>query len=75
MIEIVNKKDCCGCHACYNICPQDCISMNEDIEGFKYPSVDTSKCINCNLCVKVCPIINSVDKKSTVLPKIGRAHV
>lgn len=58
MITINDKKDCMGCHACSNICPQSCISMESDIEGFWYPKVDYDKCIECELCVKVCPIIN-----------------
>ena len=58
MIEIKDKKDCCGCWACENVCPKQCISMNEDNEGFRYPTVDKDKCINCHLCEKVCPIIN-----------------
>lgn len=63
MIEIQNKADCCGCTACYNICPKNCISMQYDNEGFRYPIVDTNKCINCNLCVKVCPIINHTNQE------------
>lgn len=58
MIEIKTKKDCCGCYACYNICPKECITMESDNEGFWYPKIDKNKCINCNLCEKVCPIIN-----------------
>lgn len=57
-LKIEDKKDCMGCHACSNICPQDCISMDIDNEGFWYPKVDYDKCIKCNQCVKVCPIIN-----------------
>lgn len=58
MIEIKDKKDCCGCWACNDICPVKCITMIEDNEGFRYPTVDKDKCINCHLCEKVCPIIN-----------------
>lgn len=62
MIEIKTKKDCCGCYACYNICPKECITMESDNEGFWYPKIDKNKCINCNLCEKVCPIINPVKR-------------
>lgn len=65
MIEIKNKKDCCGCYACYNICPKECITMESDNEGFWYPNIDKNKCINCNLCKKVCPIINSVKRNDS----------
>lgn len=59
MIKIIKKQDCCGCHACYNICPHGCIKMLADSEGFLYPFVDVSKCVDCSLCERVCPIINS----------------
>lgn len=58
MINIENKKDCTGCYACANICPKNCISMDRDIEGFRYPIINKSKCIECNLCEKVCPLIH-----------------
>lgn len=32
--------------------------MHEDEQGFLYPKVDSSKCVNCELCEKVCPVIN-----------------
>lgn len=65
MIKIKDKEDCCGCYACYNICPKQCITMKIDNEGFWYPNIDKSKCINCNLCEKVCPIINPVKRNDS----------
>ena len=59
MIEITNKTKCCGCHACYNVCPKGAIKMQQDEKGFKYPVIDKEKCINCGLCTKVCPILNN----------------
>lgn len=58
MINIIDKVNCCGCSACANACPKNCITMTEDSEGFLYPAVDKQLCINCGLCEKVCPIIN-----------------
>ena len=37
------KEECCGCTACYAICPQEAISMVEDEEGFEYPQIDENK--------------------------------
>ena len=34
------REDCCGCTACYAICPKDAITMIEDEEGFEYPQID-----------------------------------
>lgn len=63
MLEIKDKSKCCGCEACANICPKKCISMKEDIEGFRYPNINKEKCINCGACNKVCPILNEVKKE------------
>lgn len=48
------KEECCGCTACYAICPKEAISMVEDEEGFLYPAVDAGKCIRCYKCLSVC---------------------
>lgn len=63
MIQVKNKEECCGCSACFNICPQHCIYMKPDKEGFLYPDVDEERCVNCNLCVKACPILNPVRRE------------
>lgn len=49
------KEECCGCSACYSICPHLAISMIADEEGFEYPHIDKALCICCYLCKKVCP--------------------
>lgn len=59
MIEITEKKNCCGCWACSSACPKQCIGMEEDGEGFRYPVVDKEHCIDCGLCEKVCPVLNA----------------
>lgn len=57
MKEILkDKKDCCGCNACMEICPVRAITMREDGEGFSYPKVHKKKCINCGKCRAVCPM-------------------
>lgn len=48
-------EECCGCCACFAICPQEVITMVTDKEGFEYPQVDADKCIRCYKCLKVCP--------------------
>jgi len=67
MITITDKTNCCGCQACANICPKQCISMRPDEEGFLYPHVDTNACINCGLCERICPILH----KPQTYPVLG----
>lgn len=63
MINVSEKEKCCGCSACAMICPQRCIDMTPDDEGFRYPAVDEVKCINCDLCERVCPILNPIKEE------------
>lgn len=58
MIDIKDKSKCCGCEACVQRCPKQCIALNEDCEGIRYPRVNLSLCINCGLCEKVCPVLH-----------------
>lgn len=55
MINTLPRQNCCGCESCIQICPKQCISLNEDKEGFRYPKINLTNCIQCNLCEKVCP--------------------
>lgn len=57
-IKINNKSECSGCSACSQICPQKCISMEYDSEGFLYPKINEENCTNCRLCKKTCPVKN-----------------
>ncbi len=50
------KAECCGCTACYAVCPKKAITMQEDKEGFLYPAIDQDKCIGCKQCLRVCPL-------------------
>ena len=56
------KEECCGCTACYAVCPKEAIFMIEDEEGFEYPQIDGNKCVRCYQCLKVCPMkIQKID--------------
>ena len=62
----MEKTKCCGCRACEQICPKECIKMEYDEKGFMYPKIDRSKCIECGLCKKVCPMLNNEELKQTI---------
>lgn len=61
MIQIKDKSACCGCSACVQICPKQCIVLKEDKEGFLYPVVNQTLCIACGKCEKVCPELHPFD--------------
>ena len=57
IINRVSQEDCCGCSACVNICPKQCLELKEDKEGFLQVRLSKHNCIECGLCEKVCPIL------------------
>lgn len=58
MINISDPHDCCGCSACVQACPKQCILFEEDERGFRYPSVNMELCVDCGLCEQVCTCLN-----------------
>lgn len=74
MINITDKKNCCGCFACSQICPKQCIEMKPDEEGFFYPHVNEGICINCGLCEKVCPELDQNKLDNWKSPKVYEAY-
>lgn len=59
MENIIDVNLCCGCHACFNVCPTNAITMFSNDKGFLVPKIDQKKCINCKKCQKVCPILHT----------------
>lgn len=56
------KKECCNCTACINICPKHAIITTKDIYGFIYPIVKNQLCVQCGLCKEVCDFQKTSDK-------------
>ena len=75
-MDIITKKaDCCGCNACGDVCSHNAVSFKIDIEGFWYPEIDQTKCIDCGLCKDVCPVLckaNYIQRYAT--PKVFAAY-
>ena len=59
MIVVSDKSKCCGCTACVNACPVQCIVMRRDREeGFDYPVANPDRCVGCGKCDSVCLVKN-----------------
>lgn len=58
--EITSVDKCVGCALCESVCPKQCIEMRMSAEGFAYPYIDESNCIDCKACQKRCPVNNVV---------------
>lgn len=54
------RVNCSGCGSCAAACPQNCIAMEADAEGFRYPVIDSAKCVHCGACERACPMINQL---------------
>lgn len=59
------ESECCGCGACVEVCPTNCISFAENNETFLFPKIDRSKCVSCKKCENVCPFNKPRENKIT----------
>lgn len=55
MVERLEKAACSGCGACRAACPERCIEMRADEEGFLYPQAEPGLCTGCGECLRLCP--------------------
>ncbi len=58
MPQLADRASCTGCTACISVCPQKCITMSKDDNGFLYPIIEEKNCVSCGLCESTCPIIH-----------------
>lgn len=58
IVQFEEKKDCCGCAACMNICPTNAIHLKSDKSGFMFPIINHEWCIKCRKCIDVCAYQN-----------------
>lgn len=77
-VEAVNpeRDGCCGCFACYNVCPSSTICMNLTADGFYEPVVDAARCTGCGLCASLCPVLRQhrlVERDNMKAPSIYAA--
>lgn len=63
MIQIIDKRNCCGCSACEQACPKHAISIQPDKKGFSYPVINVENCVDCGLCEQACPILHEKDQR------------
>lgn len=74
-LDTGDKTECFGCEACVQICGKQAISMEEDAEGFRYPVIDMSSCINCGMCRNVCPHTHMPEKYDRDKYAFGGYHL
>lgn len=72
-MNLPSSELCCGCSACYAICPNSAITMKMDIEGFLQPTIDETLCIHCSLCEKVCPILHPREERESLVVYASKA--
>ena len=59
-VERIGKR-CTGCAACVSACPESCISFVRDEEGFPYPVIDRTSCVECGVCLGHCHLCSTPD--------------
>ena len=62
-MELCEHSKCTGCGTCSVVCTHKAISFKTDSLGFRYPEIDTLKCVDCGLCKARCPSISPVKRE------------
>lgn len=63
-MELCRSELCTGCAACASACPQGCIKMVPDAEGFLRPAIAEAQCVACGACRRVCPLLHPAEAGS-----------
>lgn len=50
MAAVVNLEECTGCGECVDVCPVECIALNDE-----KAVIDEEECTDCGVCVDTCP--------------------
>ncbi len=58
MQSFLSPQMCTGCAACAASCPNQCIKMVADDDGFLYPQIQVDRCTDCHFCASVCPVLH-----------------
>lgn len=61
-LKTSDKTLCTGCTSCSLACTHNAISMQEDQEGFLFPTINQSLCVDCGLCEKRCPFGGTIQE-------------
>jgi coenzyme F420-reducing hydrogenase beta subunit len=65
MTTVCELNKCAGCMACIDICPKDCIKIEDDIQ-YLNAKIDDNKCINCGQCHRVCQRNNPANVREPI---------
>ena len=55
---VIDKEGCKGCGICVDICPEDVLALNKNVNsrGYHYSYMENPEaCIGCSNCGVVCP--------------------
>lgn len=73
MKTVCEFNECNGCSACVDLCPRNCIAINDSIKTLNAVK-DLNRCINCGICDGVCPKKNPAASNEPLLIKQGWAN-
>lgn len=73
MVDKIIGDRCTGCSACMSQCPKQAITFVPNSEGFWYPRISQTECVQCNLCINTCPILKPKPNQNFSEPEVYAA--
>lgn len=64
-INSQGHRPCCGCTVCPTACPQACIELALDADGYYAAKADDAACVQCGKCVAVCYKFQNFEEEPT----------
>lgn len=59
MPQLASEKQCTGCMACLDSCPQNAIVITQK-NNMPFVNIDIDKCVECHICERTCPIVSHI---------------
>ena len=66
--DVVDWRLCLGCGACAYICPEQRISLVNDLDHGIRPVIAGDTCVSCTECLQVCPAVENDHREINAQP-------
>lgn len=74
MPQLASVKQCTGCMACLDSCPQNAIVITLK-NNMPFVNIDINKCVECHICENTCPVISHIPFNNPVKEQVFKGWI